>query len=255
MAETLSRRESPFHLDIFGASHIGGRRANEDHYRYDDQLGLLAVGHGLSDRPASCVAAETAIEALFKYMTDPNVTSPADPRERMERAFAHVHRRIREQAATDTQLHGMATTLACAMEKGRLLLVGHVGDEHVSRIRDGRLERLTLAPRRATAPLVLGRSPPGGTVGSAVPSALTRAMGLGETVAPDVCVEVLRADDRVLIATAGLWAVVDDATILATVQCGRRACSIVGELVQCALSRGAPENVTAVYAHWRAPGA
>ena len=246
----LSRRESPFHLDIAGATHIGGRRANEDHFRFDQDLGLLAVADGMSSRPAGRVAAEAAINALFDYVTDPNMTSPADPRERIERAFAHVHRHVREQAAADDQLRGMATTLACAMERGRLVLVGHVGESHVIRVREGRLERLTTEQRLATNLLMRSRFMPQAVQGSD-PNALTRAIGLGESVTPEVYLEALRANDGILVTTDGLTAVVDDDTIAETVQRCRFPQAIVDELIHCALVRGAPDNTTCVYGHWR----
>ena len=243
----LSRRESPFHLDVYGATNIGGKHANEDHFRYDPDLGVFAVADGVTHLPAPNVAAEAAIEAFISYVTDPNVTPPIEPRERMERALGHVHRRVREQAAAEDHLRGMATTLACAMERGRLLLVGHVGDSRVIRIREGRLERLTTDHRRGTDPLVLSRAASLG----ADPKALTRAIGLADSLAPSVSVEALHADDGVLVATAGLTSVLDDQTILATVQRGRHPRSIVSALIQGALARVAPDNLTCVYAHWR----
>jgi PPM family protein phosphatase len=248
----LSRRESPFHLEIAGATHIGRKPTNENHYRYDEALGLLAVASGVSRRPSARVAADAAIEALFDYVTDPTVTSPAEPRERMERALAHVHRRMRERAAADDRLLGMAATLACVLEKGRLLLVGHAGDSRVIRIREGRLERLTAVHHRSQDPLVPRRlslaTESDGRDGG------TQAIGLGESLAPDVCVEGLRANDGVLVCTDGLTAVLDDRTILQAVQRHRQPHRIVNELVEQALAQGARDSITLVYGYWRAPG-
>jgi serine/threonine protein phosphatase PrpC len=246
----LLKRESPFRLEVAGATHIGGRRSNEDHYRYDAELGLLAVADGVSMRPAGRVAAEAAIAALFEYLSDPNMTSPADPRERIERAFGHVNRQLREQAAADEELRGMATTLACVLERGTLLLVGHVGDSRVVRLRDGRPERLTTdhqlktdldARSRLTAEEIQREDP----------ESLTRAIGLQATIAPDVCIEALRPNDGILVTSDGLTAVVDDDTIAAVVQHYRTPEVIVDQLIQCALTAGAPDNVTCVYGHWR----
>jgi protein phosphatase len=224
-----------------------------DHYRYEEELGLLAVASGVPFLPAGRVAAEAALDALFDYVTDPNVTSPADARERIDRAFAHVDRRVREQAAADDNLRGMATTLACAMERGRLLLIGHAGDSRVTRVREGRLERLTTDHRRGMDHLVLSRVVPGAAQGDET-QVLTRAIGLGESLAPDVCVEGLRANDGVLVCTDGLTAVLDDRTILQAVQRHRQPHRIVNELVQQALAQGARDSITLVYGYWRAPG-
>lgn len=222
----MSTRESPYYLEVAGATHIGGRHANEDFYGYDQPLGVLAVADGVSSRPAPRVAAEAAITALFDYLTDSNVTSPAEARERVERALAHVHRHIRDQAA-DEQLRGMASALAFAMERGKTLLVGHVGDCRVIRVRDGHLEPLTTDQRPETS-----------------------ALGLYEGVIANVCVEGLRPNDGVLVTTRGLTAALDDDAIVAALQhAAPRA--IVNELIRRATARGNSDNVTCVYGHWR----
>jgi serine/threonine protein phosphatase PrpC len=82
------------------------------------------------------------------------------------------------------------------------------------------------------------------------PKALSRAVGLAETVAPEVCVEGLREKDSVLLATAGLTAVTDEQTLLATVQRGRTARQIVNELIQYGLSKNGLHNLTCIFARW-----
>jgi protein phosphatase len=244
----LSRRDSPFHLDLSAATHIGGKHANHDHFRYDGEIGLFAVAKGVAHLPAPRVAAETALDTLFDYVTDPTITPAVQPRERLERTLAHVHRRVREQAATDDHLRGMAASLACVMEKSRLLIVGHVGDCRVIRVRQGRVERLTVDHRRGTDPLVL--SAPAAS-GSNDPKALTRAIGLGEGLAPEVCVEGLHDHDAILLVTAGLAAVLDDEAILAAFQRSRQAGQVANDLIHQALARSVPDNVTCVVGRWR----
>jgi protein phosphatase len=245
----LSREGSPLHLEVAGGTHIGGRRANDDHYGYDEVAGVLAVADGVSGRPAARIAAETAIEALLSHLTDPRVTLLLDPRERLEHAFAHVQRRVREQAAADEHLRGMATTLACAMEHGDLLAVGHAGDSRVLRFREGRIQRLTTDHRLASDALVRARLPPE-AVKLHGPDTLTRGIGLREDVTPEVCVEALLSGDGVLVATDGLTDVVDDDRIAATLGRHQHPQAAVEALIQCALASGAPDNIACVYGRW-----
>jgi protein phosphatase len=246
----LSSRQSSFHLEVAGGEHIGGRRAHEDFYSYDAALGLLAVADGVSSRPAGRIAAETAVGTLFSRLTDPRVPLLVDPRERLEDALLHAHRRVRDQAAADQLLRGMATTLACVMEEGDILVVGHVGDSRVLRLREGQLQRLTVDHRVDTDLLVRRQLPPEAlkTYG---PNTLTRGIGLGEKVVPEIGVEPLLPDDGVLVTTDGLTAVVDDATIAATLLRHRSPQAAVNALIRCALDAGAPDNIACVYAHWR----
>lgn len=234
---------------IAGATHIGARRANEDHYGYDAGLRFMAIADGVSSRPAGRVAAEAAVAALFEYETDLDVVYPFDPHERMARAFSFANRRVRAMSAEDPVLAGMLTTLTCALQLAHCLVVGHVGDSSVSRFRDGRLERLTRDHR-------VGRDPAGTDPSSEAPATgelgLTRAVGLAETITVDAFVEKVRPNDGVLLATDGLTDVVGDAAILEIFQRSADPHAIVEELVRAAVSRGAPGNVTAVYAQWRA---
>ncbi len=246
----MSRERSRLHLEVAGGTHIGGRRANEDFYGFDAAVGLLAVADGVSRRPAGRVAAETAIGALFSRLTDPRVPLLVDPRERLEHALLHVHRRVRDQAAADEHLRGMATTLACVMEEGDFLVVGHVGDSRVLRLRERLIQRLTVDHRVDTDLQMRSQLPPEAlkTYG---PNTLTRGIGLGENVVPEVKVEPLLPDDGVLLTTDGLTAVVDDATIAATLLQHRSPQAAVDALIRCALDAGAPDNIACVYAHWR----
>jgi len=230
----LAQQGSSLVLTVAGASNIGGERRNEDVYRWDDELGLFAVAEGVTTRPAALVAAETAVHALFAYVTDSNNTSPATARERLERAMGHVNRQVREEATKDANLRGMATAFACAVQHGKLLLVGHVGDSRIMRFRKGQLERLTTDRHTGNEP--------------------TRAMGLADRVLADVSVEVLQSGDGVLLTTSGLTRVLDDGTIAAILQRARGPRMAVDELIKAALRRTAPENLTCIYGCWRRIG-
>ncbi len=231
----MAGRGSPWVLTAAGASNIGGQRRNEDAFRSDDELGVFAVADGVTTRPAALVAAETAVDALFAYIADPNNTSPATPRERLERAMAHVNRHVREEATNDATLRDMATAFACAMQHGKILLVGHAGDCRVMRFRSGLLQRLTTDHRREHE--------------------LTRAVGFADRLVADVCVEGLHGGDSVLLATAGLTNVLDDRTIAGILQRARGPRTAVDELIKAALRRTAPLNITCIYACWRPIGA
>jgi serine/threonine protein phosphatase PrpC len=236
---------------VYGATHIGGKTANEDAYRFSQEHGILAVADGVAGLSAPRVAADAAIEALFEYLTDSNVTPAVDGRARMERTLTHVNRCVREQAKDD--LAGMATSLACVVERGPLLLVGHVGECRVVRVRGRQVDRLTIEHRRGTDPLVLTRATQGAAHGSAR-DAPSRAIGLGDTLAPATSIEVLQANDGILVGSAGLMGAVTDQMILEAAQPGRHPSSVIDALFRAALAKPVADNMTGVYARWRALG-
>jgi serine/threonine protein phosphatase PrpC len=67
-----------------------------------------------------------------------------------------------------------------------------------------------------------------------------------------VRVEALLPGDGMLVTTDGLTAVVDDATIAATLHRHQHPQSAVDALIQRALAAGAPDNVACVYGVWQA---
>ncbi len=208
------------------------------------------MADGVSSRPAGRIAAEAAIGALFSYLTDLSLPLLVDARERVEQAFAFVHRRVREQAAAEEHLRGMATTLAFVVEHGDLLAIGHIGDSRVLRFRDGRIQRLTIDHRLENDLAVRSRLAPD-VLKTYGPDTLTRAIGLGESIKPDVCIEALLPNDGILVTTDGLTGVVDDDTIAATLQRHPDPRDAADVLVRLAVASGAPDNIAFVYGHWR----
>ena len=155
----MSRRESPFHLEIAGATNIGGRRANED----------TSASRGA--RPArrgetACRAGPQARSRRNRHQGtlrlrdrpqhDLSVPIRASGSSALSLTFTAVYASRRRPTTASV---GMATTLACAMERGQLLLVGHVGESRVdpgprrsSRAPNHRASPENRTPRCAAAP-------------------------------------------------------------------------------------------------------
>jgi protein phosphatase len=160
-----------------------------------------------------------------------------------------ANHRIVEGSKRRADAEGMATTLAAVLALSDRLWVTHVGDSRVYRYRGGQLKRLTcdhtvgtdLEARARVKPEVLARMPP---------STLTRALGLGESVEPDVQMENVSAGDVVLLATDGLTKVVDEGAITEVLDEYHDLGAAVAELIARANERGGPDNITCILARW-----
>ncbi len=132
-----NRRE----LAAAAASDRGRQRENnEDAVLCDPARGLFAVVDGVGGEAAGETSSKTAVEILRRRLSrrDPDQLAA-----QLRDAITHANNRIFEMAQRDEQLLGMACVLSVALVDGDRLLVGHVGDTRVYRLRPGTIEKLT----------------------------------------------------------------------------------------------------------------
>lgn len=240
------------HLTVAGGTYQGNRPRNDDSIAHDQEAGVLAVGDGMSQRPAGDVASKISVQAALDYFKTPETTWPSDLRERMCEAFDMANRRVRERARSAPDLEEMATTLACVVDQHELLIIAHLGDSRVLRFRDDRLERLTTDHRLGNDETMRGRFSRE-QVDALGPKGLTRAIGLRDSVGAlvEVRLERLLAEDILLVTTAGLTDVVPEERISAIVRTFRQPRAIVSRLLDLAVQAGDPDNMSCVVGRWR----
>lgn len=115
------------------------RGNNEDRVYADDERGLYAVVDGMGGHEAGEHAAEIAVERLRARLERQTGTAE----QRMREAIALANNAIYEAAEDRPEWRGMACVLtAAAIEDGHVI-VGHVGDSRLYRIRHGSIEKIT----------------------------------------------------------------------------------------------------------------
>jgi len=123
------------------ATDPGRRRTNNEDLAFvNEREGIFAVVDGVGGEVAGEEAARTAVEAIRFRFKDPG----GDTEERIREAVALANNRIFQAAQARPELTGMACVLTLAVIEGRTVTVGHVGDSRLYRIRDGRMEKITL---------------------------------------------------------------------------------------------------------------
>ena len=230
------------------------RRLNQDGW-------LLAVADGLGGMASGEVASALALSAGVRFVLDEarwNLRlDEAELRELLERArriFHAIDERVAARAAEDASHAGMATTLTGAYVIERVLVLLHVGDSRAYLLRGGALSRLTRDQTLAQRLADEGAIPQDAVAGHHLRHILRQALGRPERrLEVDVLREELAAGDRLLLATDGLTEVLADSEIAAILRAAsseERACL---ELVDRALARHAPDNVTVVLASFVEP--
>ena len=241
-------------MEVAILSDVGRVRGNnEDSYLYweadgDEEfhrkgrLAVIADGMGGYEggQEASRLAVETVRAVYEKSFRD-------GPQSALVEAFAAAHERIQSYAEEHPEFHGMGTTCTALAVLERQLHFAHVGDSRLYLVREGEISRLTRDHSYVSRLVESGivRSEDAETHPQR--HILTAALGSGREVAADVSEQPLTLEDgdRLVLCTDGLWGLVHEKEV-ASVIGGKGPADACRELVQMALQRGGPDNITVV---------
>ena len=273
-------------VDIAAATHRGHvRDNNEDHYlavrvkrsletlftnveegilkdSFDETGYGLLVADGMGGVAAGEVASRVALCKLVELVVNtPDWIMKMNRREdsaivmqRMTQRFRQIDDVLRDQAANDSTLLGMGTTLTVAVSLGANLLIGHVGDSRAYLLRGSRLHQLTSDHTLAQALIDAGIANPEDSGTRAMRHILTAALGsTGARSDPQVQRLYLNTDDQVLLCTDGLTEMVKDEVIASVLRDAHTAESACQTLIDLALSAAGLDNITVVLARYQFP--
>jgi protein phosphatase len=207
------------------------RDGNEDRYlvREERDVTLLAVADGVGGSSGGEIAADAALAELgARFFGAPADRATSDAlAEAMRDANAAVLR-----AAGTSGHRDAATTIVAAVVRADQAIIANLGDSRAYLIRDGVSRQLTEDHS------------------GAVEHAITRFAGDPRGIQPDIFVESLRPDDRLLLCSDGLTRHVTPEEIASTA--GSEDVRIAANaLVDLANARGGQDNITVLL---HAPG-
>jgi protein phosphatase len=235
------------------------RGNNEDAFLCDSTRRLFVVADGMGGHAAGEVASRLAIESIGEFFNGPETTQLDRPAggatlasaegDRLRQAVSVANARVFQAAQHDPAYSGMGTTVVAARlaDSEDRVIVAHVGDSRLYVFAEGELTLLTRDD--SWAELAWSRQLDGVPMSSAgLPNrnVLTSVLG----VRPDVTVHVeertLPRPGLLLLCSDGLHAYVPHADIENILLAGGGPEDSVRALVDAALARGGPDNVTAV---------
>lgn len=219
------------------------RKGNEDSGYVGPRL--LLVADGMGGHAAGELASSLAIATVADL--DVNPPTNADVLTALADAIDDVGEAIGELIAEDPELTGMGTTITGLYWLGGRIAVVHVGDSRAYLLRDGELSQLTHDHTYVQTLIDSGRITEEEAAVHPRRSLLMRALDGMNPVEADLSVREARAGDRFLLCSDGLSGVVSDREIASALSSGEPT-GVVTRLVDLALERGAPDNVTVVVA-------
>jgi protein phosphatase len=181
------------------------RESNQDAYLADGILYAVADGFGVRGHEASRTALD-ALAAAFDVAPD---------RDGLLEAVQQANVRVFELLGADPTVSGTTLTAAAVFgpEQGGPLAV-NIGDSPLYRIRDGRMEQLTDDHSVAGELVRTGEITRDEARLHPQRHLLTRALGIGPHIEPDVFGIDCEPGDRLLICSDGLFAAADESAIV-----------------------------------------
>jgi serine/threonine protein phosphatase PrpC len=235
------------------------RNHNEDRAGVFPEIGLAVVADGMGGQHTGDVAAEIAVSTLEKCLRQTNyyrVCGPSWEAHWLVQAIRLASVRIAarsysyswENPTLNHRSLGAAVAAALAVEGG--VLIAHVGDARVYRLREGSLSALTsdhtlMNEQPDTVPPDL----PPETL-AIMKNVLTRSLGSLDTPRVDARFEALAPGDLFFLCTDGLHRVLSDAEIEERLRREQPLARTCEELILDANKRGTPDNLSAALVRW-----
>jgi len=219
------------------------RQGNEDSGYVGPRLLLVADGMGghAAGELASALAIATVADLDVHPPTDSDILTY------LSDSIDKVGEEIKDLINEDPELTGMGTTVTGLYWLGGRVAIVHVGDSRAYLLRDGELQQLTHDHTYVQTLVDSGRITEAEAAVHPRRSLLMRALDGMNPVEPDLSVREARKGDRFLLCSDGLSGVLSDMEIAYTLNSGEPT-GVVTQLVDLALERGAPDNVTVVVA-------
>jgi protein phosphatase len=234
-------------LDFAAATDIGCRRSNnEDSFGYDAEQHIYVVCDGMGGNAAGEVASGMAVRTLIESFGAPSADGMSLVEVRLMAAILEANRVVREAGIQSPELHSMGTTLVCVCLDGNRAVVGNVGDSRAYLLRNGVCLQITQDHSLLDEEVRNGNMTPEMAAASNLQSVITRAIGVADTVEPDLFAAQLQVNDLLLLASDGLTRYVRADEIAEAATNGLELTAICNALIEHAKQRGGADNITCI---------
>lgn len=226
------------------------RSQNQDSYYLklrDEDLVIAVVCDGMGGARAGNVASALAVKQTQDYMdglTDQELLEK--PGDHLAWAAEESNGLIFRMANRDPECRGMGTTMVAAVVHGIQADILNIGDSRAYHISKDGIEKITRDHSVVEALVQRGEITPEEARTHPQKNLITRAMGSEQHCRSDLYERTLKAGDTLLLCSDGLSNMVTDQEMLFEVLHGGALEECCQRLLDIAMSRGAPDNVTVV---------
>ena len=218
------------------------RPSNEDAFGYSVEHGVYVVCDGMGGAAAGEVASSLAVAEVMQLLTNRSGANPlpADA----EQAVAVANEAIFSRSQRSQKLNGMGTTLVALLVEERHAWMLNVGDSRGYRLRNSKLEQITLDHSLVEEQMRLGQMSLEEALRSPLKNVITRALGTQSLVTPDVFELETEPGDLFLLCSDGLTREISDPLIESLLQLDLPLEILCSRLVAAANQAGGHDNIT-----------
>ncbi len=245
-------------IEAYGLTDVGRKRKhNEDAYALDVNEGLFIVADGMGGHAAGEVASKITVETIgefiaatrqkeeatwpFKYNHELHFNS-----NRLAIAIEKANERVMAAVAAQPWLKGMGTTVVAGLLNEKILSLAHVGDSRAYLFRGRELSRLTDDHSWVHEQVTAGILTEEEAKSHPLKNVVTRALGGGPSVSPDLQELVFQPGDRFIFCSDGLTTMLADEEIRDAVAAEPDSQVLCRHLVDMANEKGGVDNITVV---------
>lgn len=244
-----------------GLSDVGLQREhNEDSFCIASEHRLFVVADGMGGHRAGDVASRMATQEIQRFFDATRAAGASKgssdddsdatfEQERLASAVKRANQRIFQASIGNRSVQGMGTTVVGALlnRAQRELHVAHVGDSRAYRVRSGEIVQLTRDHSLLNDYLLVMPNLTDAQKERLPSNVITRALGMQDAVAVDLCAEPVEPRDVFVLCSDGLNAMVGDERIRDIVINGRGDIEWTAKaLVAEANRNGGEDNITVV---------
>ncbi len=220
------------------------RPSNEDAFGFSVEAGVYVVCDGMGGAAAGEVASTLAVDEVLRLLESRAEDGPRPLLTVAEEAVCAANEAIYSRALRNHRLSGMGTTLVVMAAQERHVWVLNIGDSRCYRLRNGRLEQLTLDHSLVEEQVRLGRMSHIEALRSPLRNVITRALGTQSQVTPDIFEFEAEPGDLFLLCSDGLTRELSDADIQSLLLRDLSLEVLSARLVEAAKKAGGHDNIT-----------
>ena len=233
------------------------RTNNEDNYAIVQSAGLYVLADGMGGHASGQVASTMCVSHIAQYICEtarqpgfklsfpikPNLSYEANL---LANAIMYANERVFIQSCKDRSMEGMGTTVTAIYNAPNNLVLAHVGDSRIYRVRKGEIKQMSRDHSLLNHLIDKGELKPEDAPNFANKNVILRAIGLKDEVEVDVQEVPRETGDIYMMCSDGLSDLVPDNLICQTITKAPTLPDACTELIGLALKAGGKDNVTVV---------
>ncbi len=231
------------------------REHNEDAIAWDGDIGLFVLADGMGGYNAGEVASGIAVKTIMNLVREAYAVQELGGHDKgnglsrpaiiLRDAITRANKIINQTAKTQPQCEGMGTTVVAALFHDNKIIIAHVGDSRLYRLRGERFEQVTMDHSLLQELVDRGFYTPEEAQRVTNKNYVTRALGVETAVEVEIREEPVQRGDCYVLCSDGLSDMIEDEDIHLTISTfGANLETVAKQLVQLANDNGGRDNIS-----------